>query len=467
MSLYSSFVRNIYYPIACFLKGERALDYLRNFEENQWKPQEEILEFQKIKLFEILNYVYENIPFYRQKYQAAKIDPKDIRTLKDFSEIPKLTKEEVRAYSLSIQNRSFKGKIHNGYTSGSTGMPLSFYYDSNFIASTWANRWRGRGFWDVKIGDKELALWGRPINSNFVLWKQRIMSRIKNVLFFSAFSLSEEKLEHYWDRMVRFRPDYIYGYPSAIYQLCQYGYKKGFSLLGIKAIFCTAETLYWHQKRLIEQILNSPTVNEYGCSETGAFAYECSEGNLHISAENVYCEFELNNKQVLPGELGEIVVTNLNNFFMPLIRYRVGDMGIYRIKPCPCGRALPSMKISVGKSSETISTLSGRKVHTEIFDYINRYLLENKAYGIVYFRVIRKTMNGYLVQIVKGDDFNTSVLEKFSKKMREFLGGEIEINYEFLECIPRDKTGKIRYYISEISELEPSQDVFLATERSL
>jgi len=447
--MYSNFVRNVYYPVSYFLKRERVFDYLRIFEENQWKSQEEIIAIQKEKLFKILNYVYENIPFYRQKYLKSKINPRDIRTLKDFSNIPILTKEEVKTYFLSLQNKKTNEKIYQGSTSGSTGRPLSFYYDTNFIASTWASRWRGRGFWGVKVGDREMAIWGRPINSHYGLWKQSIKSRLKNVLFFSAFSLSDQKLERYWRHIIKFKPDYIYGYPSAIYQLCQYGGERGFSLQEVKAVFCTAETLYRHQKKMMTQILNSPAVNEYGCSETGAFAFECSKGNLHISAENVYVEFEVDNRQVSPRELGEIIVTNLNNRYMPLIRYRVGDMGKYHKKPCPCGRALPTMEITVGKSSDTITTPSGKKVHSEIFDYIGRYLLDKKAHGIDQFRVIRKTINSFLVQIVKNDDFNKSVLEHFSRKMKEFLGADIVIKYEFLKSIPRDATGKVRYYISE------------------
>ncbi|MGA1867629.1 MAG: phenylacetate--CoA ligase family protein [bacterium] len=447
--MYSYLVRHLYYPITYFLKGNNVLNYLKIFEENQWKSQDELIESQKEKLFTILNYAFNNIPFYSHKYHTAKISREDIKTLKDFSKIPYLTKEEVRTFFQSLPDKS-KRKIYQGHTSGSTGRPLCFYYDSNFISSTWASRWRGRGFWDVKIGDKEVAIWGRPIDSNYESWKQRFKSRLKNVLFLSAFSLSPPKLEQFWSEMIKFKPDYIYGYPSAIYQLCQFAHEKARSYHGLKAIFCTAESLYSHQKRLMAQILNSPAVNEYGCSESGGFAYECSEGNLHISTENVYVEFESNNKQVPPGELGEIIVTNLNNFYMPLIRYRVGDMGKYHKKPCLCGRGLPTMEINVAKTSDIIITHSGKKVCSHLFDYICISLLKNEEYGIQQFRIIRKSMSKYLVQIVKDTQFNQSVLDLFSKKMREFLGADIIIEYEFLKLIPRDATGKVRYYISEI-----------------
>ena len=121
--------------------------------------------------------------------------------------------------------------------------------------------------------------------------------------------------------------------------------------IGLKAIFCTGEVLYDHQRELISETFGVPVANGYGARDAGFIAHECPAGKMHIAAEHVIVEILDESGQSVPkGEVGEIVITNLDGYAMPFIRYKTGDLGALADEQCPCGRGLPLMK-EIGRAS--------------------------------------------------------------------------------------------------------------------
>lgn len=448
--MYRNFVKNIYFPLTQKLKGQKVLDCLQFLENTQKfsSKQLQVLQWEKLKT--ILEHAARNIPYYRRR-----IFPEKVISYEDFLKIPLLTKRDIQMNKKEFLNPNYKGRTWIERTSGSTGLPIEFYVDNNYCSYDWAGRWRGRRWFGVDIGDKEVALWGRPIYSRFARWSGGLKARLQNMLLLSAFDLTEENLGFYWRKIKKFRPSFFYGYSTVLTHLAQFIKDKEGSAetLKVKAIFATGETLYQSSRKLLKSVFNCPVAIEYGCSEAGGFAYECPEGRLHISAENIFVEF-LNEKgqPVKPGEIGEVVVTGLTNFYMPFIRYKIGDLGSPCEGACPCGRGLPLMELDTAKLEDTILTPDGKVFSSKLFDYINLALMAKNIKGIRQFKVYQKSGDTFYVQMVGDSEFsNNKAVEFFLQKMKEFIGENIKINIEFVQEIPREKTGKLRYFVSEIN----------------
>ncbi|HCL00655.1 MAG TPA: hypothetical protein DHW42_11200 [Candidatus Marinimicrobia bacterium] len=448
--IYNKFVRNIYFPVTEFVKGESVRKYLSSLEASQSYSRDELCEIQWKKLKSLLDHAYLNIPYYRNLFNKSGIHPNDIQSPEDFSKIPLLTKEAIVEHYSELVDTKYRGNIYPGKTSGSTGIPLKFYCTPEYSSWDWASRWRARSWYGVQIGDPEVAIWGRPLYSAINRFRDLIKARIRNTLLISAFEFSEENLERYSKQILRFNPSYIYGYSSSIYQLSTYIKEKYTSQLlsNLRAIFVTAETLFPYQRKIVEKTFNSPVSNEYGCSEVGGFAYECPHGSWHISAENVYVEFVS-----IDGGPKEIVATSLTNFYMPFIRYRIGDLGEAVDKVCACGRTLPLMELHTGKSTEVVYLKNGETFSSEIFDYLNLALLDKKQQPFKQFQIIQKSESNFEIKYIKGLGFTGNSLSLFKKLFLDVVkDNSINLKYSEVKKIPKDQSGKIRYFISEIKK---------------
>ena len=192
--------------------------------------------------------------------------------------------------------------------------------------------------------------------------------------------------------------------------------KKGLSISQYKpkVVFSTSEILYPHQRELIELVFDCPVINEYGCAEFGIIAFECAKNNLHITSENVYPEIINPDSQ----GVGQVIVTGLNNFAMPLIRYELGDLAKMGNGVCDCGISLPVMEKITGRIHDIIKTPDGKIVHSEVLDYINRNLCE-KGHGLKEFKMIQKTINNLLVMVVKKGGEEKEVVKFFTEQIRK------------------------------------------------
>jgi phenylacetate-CoA ligase len=374
----------------------------------------------------------------------------------DFLNIPKVEKEEIRDCLLDFLNPNYNGRITAGTTSGSTGQSLKLYYTSEHESYSEAARWRGKEWWGIKPGAQQVAMWGRFHSG----WKDRISQNFKsylmNSLIFSAFDLNRNSLRKICNKIIRFKPEILYGYPSAIFSLAEHIKKNRFPIeeLDLKVIMITAESSTLYQRALMEEVFNCSVVNEYGCSETGGFVYECPCRNWHISSELTFIEFlNQNGDPVSTGERGEIYLTHLRNDYMPLIRYRVGDVGSALAGTCECGRGLPMMEVSVAKESDIIRLPSGETYMSGDFLYINKVVMESYPSSILQYRVTQKSLDYFEIDIVPGTGQVDDAEKLFANLMKKHLGRNIQIKQRRVPHIERESSGKLRYFISEVKKV--------------
>lgn len=456
--LHRSFTRYVYWPLVQKIKGEYATAVLKELSESQWKSQDELLASQWRFVRRTINKAIRQVPYYHKVCADSGWDVNNQEfSYQDFLKFPKLDKETLRDNIKEFLNPNYTGRVTAGRTSGSTGHSMTLYYNTEHESYSEAGRWRAKEWWGVQPGSAHVSIWGRPFTGLNDQLNQKVKSYLMHNLFFSAFEIHDEELGRIWQKIASFKPAIIYCYPTAIYPLAIYLKQNQVQAdqLGIKVIMVTAETITTQQRTLIEEVFGCKTANEYGCSETGGFVYECPFGSWHISSEIAFVEFlDEDGNPVRPGRTGEIFFTHLRNDYMPLIRYRVGDMGAPVSGVCDCGRGLPLMNVSVAKESDVFQVAGGKTFSSEIFDYINLAALKNYPSSILQFRVIQKKMDVFEVEVVIGADASGKGENLFKDIMAEQLGGNIQIDMKRVPYIAREPSGKLRYFISEVKNNE-------------
>ncbi|MEW6094916.1 MAG: hypothetical protein AB1567_00085 [bacterium] len=448
--MYPWIVRNITFPLQQKRHNSKVLNCLRELEESQWYSKSQLEKLQFEKLQKLLVHCYENVPYYREIFKKVSLHPKDINDLEKFSKIPILTKQNLRENTNRMIAQDKKYPFFIFKTSGSTGIPLVVYIDKKTAAYHYACKIRGRKWWGWDIGDRNITIWGADIKSWAI---KRLLAEYltENRIYFSAFDLSEKSMLKYYKKIKNFKPKFMYGYVSTLYELANFFNQAGLDAdkFGIQGVSTTAEILYDFQKDLIEKIFQCPVINEYGCIEVQVIAFQCPKGNMHISSENLFVEFIKNDN--LDG-MQEIVVTDLNNYLMPLLRYKIGDIGKTIDEKCSCGRGLPLMSLVTGRHSDMVILGNGKLVHPLIFQYIAKYLIELSEGTFSQWKIIQKSYSDFLIYIVVDQKFKLEISDYASFMLHKQLGENINIDFEFVSSIPREASGKLRYFVSEVPQ---------------
>lgn len=368
------------------------------------------------------------------KNQLLKCDAIDV-----FNDIPILTKEMVRTNFVMKPNSIRAWNLDLRSTSGSTGKPLKFYkdrYATGYMDAVLycAYMWHG-----IEIGDPQARFWGMPLGTRGKLIAC-LKDRLKNRIRFSAFNLSDAAKFNFYQRMMRFRPTYFYGYPSLIAEFCKYLRLNCLDTtsLHLKAVVGTGEYVVPEDRTLIESTIGTRFANEYGCTEVGLIAFECNYGQMHIMASNVYVEVIKDGNRVYDEE-GDIVITELNSKYKPFIRYAIGDRGILYSNKCGCNCNLPIIKVSAGRKDDYVITPEGNKIYDAIFAYTFKK-------GIDHFKVVQRDLRRLDIYVVVNDDYSEGVEYNYKNLLAEKLSKEMDINFIRVTAIEKKPSGKHLYF---------------------
>ncbi len=425
----------------------RTFRYYRDLERSQWFSIRRLRELQLAKLQELVSVALNNTDAYAD---LAGVDRSwRPESLEDLRKLPLLDKASISSHREELVNRDVPGGPIRYNTGGSSGEPLIFYFDKRRQAYDKAARMRTHQWWGVRPGEKEAYIWGAPVELNKQDRLKQFRDWLTNELLLSAFDLSEQSVGWFVDRLRRFRPKCLFGYPSSISLMCQLANHAGLDLtdLPVEVVFSTAEVLYDHQKEIISKALGGvPVVNGYGSREGGFIAHECPEGRMHITSENVIVEFVKDGKPVGPGQSGEIVVTHLDNYAMPFIRYRTGDIGKPSDETCPCGRGLEVIKDLMGRSTDFVIAPDGRWVHGLALIYVIRDIP-----GVRQYQIVQMDADSICVRIVVDDNCPANGQERIRDGITARLGAEVRVEVEEVSEIAQDPSGKFRYVISQVA----------------
>ena len=444
-SLYSS----IPYPLRA---GPAFRETVRLIERTEYADRSTLSELQGTMLRDLVNHAFANVPYYREAFQRGGLQASDIRGIGDLNKLPLLTRETIRERIRDF--RALRGVSDRCYwdnTGGSTGNPLRFLKPNSMYPIEQAYmlaQWRRVGY---STRDRKITLRGHVIGStrNEKRWQY---NPIYNELQLSSFHLDRDTIRLFLDEVRRFRPTFIHGYPSSIVLFLRTIVNEGMQCpQGIRAVLCSSEPVFAHQRQFIEQTLQSRVFSWYGQSECVILAGEC-EYNDAYHAFPLYGVLELidqsGNLIRSPGIEGEIVGTSLNNYAMPFLRYRTGDRGIYdKFERCACGREFQRLKNITGRSQDCVYARDGRAIPVTALIFAQHFSAFANIHGM---QLYQEVPGELVLRIVRTSHYSDSDEREVRAKMEHCVAGEMDVKFSYVGELPVTRSGKVPFVVQHV-----------------
>lgn len=432
---------------------------LKKLQQLQWLNKEELSTLQQEYLKNLLLHAYQHVPYYREILQKAgviqNIKNNIYINLNNFSQIPLLDKSIIRDNYERLKSDDLKSrKWYENTSGGSTGEPVRFVQDKNYHDTLLSVKMLDDLWSGYKIGDRKIILWGseRDLLIGREKFRTLVGRWLRNEICLNAFRITPENMYSYIKYINEFKPVQILAYVASLYEMACFIDRKKINVYSPKSIMVSAGVLHEHMRETIEKIFKAPVFNRYGSREVGDIACECDRHQgLHISPFTHYVEIlREDGSPAEQGELGEIIVTLFANYAMPLIRYRIGDIGAWSEKACTCGREWPMLKYVSGKMWDIFRTKDGTQAHGEFF--IRIFYFQD---WIKKFQVIQEDFDFIRVLIVP--DRSKEIQKIYSKeiymitnKIRFVMGQECKVQFDFVEDIKPLASGKYHYIVSKV-----------------
>jgi len=451
LDLLAPISRNVIAPLWAAWERSPYLRHHRRLLRTQFDPPDSIRQQQWERLKPLLRHAVDTTSFWRIRFQKAGFAPEHIRSFEDFCRLPLLTKADLRAHHEEmLSETSRNADLHHKKTSGSTGTTVEVSVDDDAQQFKRACTLRSDEWSGWRLGERVAAVWGNP-----GYLKRGWRGRLRNALlerctFLDTLKMTSAAIEAYATELRRRPPSLLFGHAHSLFLFAEFIKSRGVAAIRPKGIISTAMVLHDWERRTIEEVFQCKVTNRYGCEEVSLIACECEQHNgLHINADGIYLEvLRADGMPCGLGESGRIVVTDLVNRAMPILRYQVGDMGALSDRRCPCGRGLPLLEKIEGRIADYVVTPSG-----EMISGIS--LTENFAVmvsGIAQLQIVQEEVDRFVFRIVKGPEFGPQSLETIGALVAERFGVNIRYECEFVDRIPQEPSGKYRFCISKVTQ---------------
>ena len=444
----SVLARHLIYPLHERLLNRPTFAYLAELEQSQWLSRDGMEQLQEKKLTELLLQAYKHCPWHRERLMAADISPDGRVSLADLCRLPTMDKQDAVVHGEKMVWRDAPGGVFQYNTGGSSGQPLIFYYGRRRQASDAAGRMRARRWWGVEPGEPEVYLWGAPVELDKTDRIKMLRDRLLNQLVLNAFDMSPIHMQEYARAIQSFSPRCIYGYASSVALLAAHVLERNIRLRlpRLMVVCTTGEPLFDHQRQLISEAFGAPVANEFGSRDIGFTAHETSQGQLLLMSESIIMEvLDEEGQPVAPGEAGEAVMTALESFAQPFIRYRTGDVVRLSDEPCRDGRGLHVIEAVVGRTTDFVVRADGTIMHALAVIYVLRAVP-----GVGEFKIVQHSVQDLEVQVVPNARWEEGARATIETGLQQRLGEDVRIAIRLVEAIPPEASGKHRYVVSHV-----------------
>ena len=439
--------KHIFFPLWEIKDGAHRLKYLKELSASQWWSPEVLRQQQWQRLCKIVKYAYDHCSYYQSHYGNLEFDG-ILRNWEDFYHLPLLTKRDIRDNAAFLLSDQFqRSNLVEAKTGGSTGTALTLYFDKKCqemrnAAAMRSDRWAG---WD--IGMKVAAIWGNPPIADTLKKKLR-NALLDHFIYLDTMSINEMSVRQFLEDWRRQQSQFIFGHAHSIYILATYLKRLGIENLRPRGVIATSMMLLEPERQVIETIFNCQVTNRYGCEEVGLIACECEQHEgLHLNIDHLIIEFlKDDGTEAAFGEEANIVVTDLINHGMPLIRYKVGDLGVSSNRKCACGRGLPLMERIVGRQADFLKGPDGSLVAG--VSLVERTL--TAIPGIEQMQLIQDDLKKICVKLVQGSDFNQLSQSKLHDELKLVFGVDVLIEIQIVPTLDQTVSGKYRFAICRV-----------------
>ncbi len=424
---------------------------LAELERTQWLTRDGIEAYQTQRLNTLLQTALAHSPWHAERIRAAGLAEAVAAgqvTLADLARLPTMDKRDARENMERLVWRGAPGGVFQYTTGGSSGEPLIFYFGRLRQASDAAGRMRARRWWGVAPGEREVYLWGAPVELSKTDRIKTLRDRLVNQLVLNAFAMSPSRMDAYLDAVEAWQPKCMYGYASSIALLAAHAEarSKKLRLPSLRVVCTTGEPLYPHQRELIGRVFGAPVANEFGSRDIGFTAHEAPGGQMLLMSESHIVEvLDDTGRPVAPGEPGEAVITGLTSLAQPFIRYRTGDVLRLSAEPAKGGQGLHVIAEVAGRQTDFIIAPDGRVIHALAVIYVLRAVP-----GIARFKCIQHATDRMEVQVVPAAGWDEAAHSAVVAGLRERLGETLQVELKVLDDIPPETSGKHRYVVSHV-----------------
>jgi phenylacetate-coenzyme A ligase PaaK-like adenylate-forming protein len=404
--------------------------------------EKETLDYQITTLRNLLISAKQDVPYYKNLFKKVGIAPAKKFDLAEFEKIPLLTRDMVRnEQNQLLKNKSQLSSYKYSTTAGTSGKPLGFYVSHDASAIEWAYMLWNWSFAGFRQYDKRIVLRGNFVQGSSNRFYE--YDPIRNALNFSSFNLNEENLEKILEKTLRYRPDFFHAYPSTAIIFAQYLERNKFRIPSLKALLLGSENLLLSQKKYLEKIFNCRVYSWYGHSEKCVLAGNCdmTDGYWPFPFYG-YTEIVDKTGKVISevGKKGRIVGTSFINDATIFIRYLTDDeaeWGIEKVNGVErkvlrniIGRW--DQEVLVGKTGAKIP-IAAVNIHSKIYTKVSAFQFYQEEKGRA------------VLRIIKSNNWQSQDLEILLKEFSEKLSAEIELEVEFVDKIPKAKSGKFKF----------------------
>ncbi len=414
---------------------------------------------QLAKLNVLLNHAYSNVPYYHSLFDRGNLAAGNkikLKKIEDLRRIPILTKKILKDNFDNLVSSDHVGrKSFKNASGGSTGVPVEVMQDRQYLISDEAclvqlKNWRG-----VDPYDSEIFIWGseRDTFEGRKPYPSYISDFLRNRMVVNSFRLTEEDIRRYIKLLNRHKPKMIRAYVDAAYEIARYSRLNNIKIESQNLVHTGAGTLFDHMREEIEQAFGCKIFNQYGGREVGSIASECSaHDGMHIQMEHNLVEIIDNTGQPCqPGEEGKIIVTNLNNYSMPIIRYEIGDVGIMQdYSKCDCECGYPKLKKVIGRTGDLFHSSDGRTVSPLFFAHLLGVVVNDGS--IKKYQAVQKSSDKITIKLVENGQISNEIKDEIKSKIKSAMGESCTIEIETVPDILPTPSGKYRYTINEVKK---------------
>jgi phenylacetate-CoA ligase len=438
---------------AWMIRGRHTRRAYVELKKTEFASREILREIQNSRLKEIVNHAYSTSLFYKQNFDRLGIHPNDVTSVDQISSLPLLSKSDVRD-NLEIgliSNTVPTEKRLKINTSGSTGQPFTLFADQQQLEVRFAATLRALEQTGWRFGDRQARLWHQTLGmSKSQVVREHIDAWFLKRLFIPAFEVTPANIEQFVAQIRNHKPVLVDGYAESLNFLASYAQTGASPNFVPKAIMSSAQALPRSTRDVIERAFHTKVFDKYGSREFSGIAYECNaHRNHHVVDECYIVELLVDNRPAMPGEVGEVVITDLFNRATPMIRYRIGDLAVAvdNSQVCACGRSHSQIGDIEGRTQAVVHCANGRWLPGTFF----AHFFKDYDSIIKFFQIEQHVKGAFTLRIVPAQNFTESGLESAILKLREYVGGST-IDIQKVAEIPMVRTGKRSPVTSHVTE---------------
>lgn len=445
--MYESLFKGVLFPAyESIVRRRHTVSNVREYERTQWLRPDELRVVQLAKLNALLGHCWRHVPFLQQHWRDHGVRPGELQHVEELTAYPVLTKRLITDHYEAMVATPWRGRTLTKTTGGSTGDPFKFEYTMEAYARRTAVMWRGYGWAGAGLGTRTAYLWGTGLRKGgWGGFKDKLYHGAFNRHFIDAFSLSEANIDSRIEELVQYRPKAVVGYVTPVALVARRLLERGQAVQGVRGVLTGAEALFEPERRDIEQAFGCPVFNTYGSREVMLMAAECDHHQgLHVNADHMVLEtLDADGRPVAAGASGDVAITDLHNFGMPMVRYLNGDRATYATNPCSCGRGLPLLASVDGRVLDLIETPDGRHVPGEFFVYAMLDWADVKQW-----QVVQTAPDCVQFRLVVPTPWTQERRDKLTAKVQATAGAAMRVEIVEVERIPTTASGKRRLTIS-------------------